>query len=209
MRALGPRDDGCALILTVLLRLKGAGLGTDQGKERRIPDPPPSPAHSFSPKSVGRAPVSHRRTRPLAERGGGPGGGGVTRRWGGCSSSVASVTARAGWALRSEPGTPADRRPPRRCHRGRSRPGRRRRRAGSAATPSAAGKMAHSEAAQASRPRLRGRASPGAGWLMSAWAKGAWTGHGAGRPPRAAGLGGPPAGGGANRRPRETPAARP
>ena len=62
------------------------------------------------------------------------------------------------------------------------------------------GKPAHSEAAQVSRYRPPGRASPGGGWLRPAQAKGAWAGHEAGRPPGAAGPGGRPAGGGAGRR---------
>ena len=40
---VGPRERRCALILTGLRRLKGAGLGMDQSLERRIPGPP-SPA---------------------------------------------------------------------------------------------------------------------------------------------------------------------
>jgi hypothetical protein len=45
-----------ALILTVPPRyMRGAGLGADQGMERRVPDPPPSPAAPYSRKSSANA----------------------------------------------------------------------------------------------------------------------------------------------------------
>jgi hypothetical protein len=153
-----------ALILTVPPRLKrGAGLGTDQGMERRLPIRVRARRlHILANRSRKHSVSGRGFDRP---RGQGRAGRGTWHLSLGQLCIAGHVTAHEGWALRSGPAAPADQRPPSRRHHRPWPSGRRRARAGS--TRGAAGELMHSEAAQGSRHCPRVQASRRSGGMLS------------------------------------------